>query len=263
MPYSVLIDTVRCIGCQGCQVACKSWNSMPGERTTLGKTLGNPARLDSSTYTLIGFTELDRPNGVSWQFTKKQCMHCLQPACVSACPVGALTKSPDGPVVYHKGLCIGCRYCMLSCPFEIPKFEWDKSFPYIRKCTFCSERLAAGLQPACTKTCPSGALIFGSREKIIETAKARMNHRPGMYNPEVYGMEQAGGTAWLYISGVEYKELGLREDLSRRPYGEYTWDALSKTPAAGIGAAAVLAGLSLIIGRRAALSGKDKQEGSD
>jgi len=236
---------------------------MPGERTTLGETLGNPARLDSSTYTLIGFTELDRSSGVSWQFTKKQCMHCLKPACASACPVGALTKSPDGPVVYHRGLCIGCRYCMLACPFEIPKFEWDKAFPYIRKCTFCSERLAAGLEPACTRACPSGALLFDKRDKIIEAARERIAGKPGMYNQEIYGLEQAGGTSWLYISGAEADEIGLRQDLSKRPYGEYTWDALSKTPAVGIGAAAVLAGLSLIIGRRAALSGNGGREGED
>ncbi len=261
MPYSVLIDTVRCIGCQGCQVACKSWNGMPGEHTKLGEGMGNPPRLDASTYTLIHFTELDGPGGVSWQFAKKQCMHCLEPACVAACPVGALTKSADGPVVYHKGLCIGCRYCMLACPFEIPKFEWDKAFPYISKCTFCSERIAAGVEPACTKACPSGALAFGSRTDVVAAAKERLAGPGGRYTGEIYGLDEAAGTSWIYISGTGLAEQGIREDLDNRPYGAYTWDALSVTPAVGIGAAAVLAGLSLIIGRRAAVSGPGEDSG--
>lgn len=264
MVYSVLIDTVRCIGCQGCQVACKSWNGMPGERTSLGATMGNPAALDSSTYTNIGFTELDGAGGTAWHFVKHQCMHCTEPACAAACPVGALVKDPEGPVVYRKGLCIGCRYCMLACPFQIPKFEWDKAFPYIRKCTFCSERVKAGEQPACTKACPSGALTFGTRDKIVQEARRRLAKGGGRYTGRIYGLDEAGGTSWVYISGAEFGELGLAEDVAPKPYGTYTWDALSKTPLAGAGAAAVLAGLWFIVGRRASLQGpEDSQPDGD
>jgi len=261
MQHSVLVDITRCIGCQGCQVACKSWNERPSERTTLGPTMGNPGDMDSSSYTVIRFREEDKPWGLSWHFTKQQCMHCNEPACVSACPVGALTKDQSGPVTYNKRLCIGCRYCMLACPFSVPKFEWDKAFPYIQKCTFCAERLKAGEQPACTKACPSGALVFGKRDDIVALAKRRMADRPGRYKDRIYGLEEAGGTSWLYLADTEPANMYLPDGLENVPYGTYTWSTLKGTAAAGVGVAAIMTAFFFISGRRAQLEESEKANG--
>jgi len=250
MPFSVLVDVTRCIGCQGCQVACKGWNDRPADSTTLGETMGNPSDTYSSAYTVMKFREGGDAKGPKWHFAKRQCMHCLSPACASACPVGALTKEPAGPVVYHKGLCIGCRYCMLACPFGVPKFEWKAAMPYIQKCDFCADRLKAGTEPACTKTCPSGALLFGKREDVMKTASSRIASRPGRYVNHVYGVDEAGGTSWLYISDAAFSELYLREDLNRFAYGKSPMDALGLAPAVGLGVAALLAGFYFISGRK-------------
>ena len=137
MSKAMLIDTTRCIGCRACQIACKSWNNLPAAPTTFSETGSNPRFLSSKDFNRIIFREVVSPQGeVSWHFISRRCMHCLDPACVSACPVGALQKLASGPVVYDDGRCIGCRYCMMACPFQIPKFEWEAAVPYIRKCTF-------------------------------------------------------------------------------------------------------------------------------
>jgi len=257
MPFSVLIDVTKCIGCQGCQVACKGWNGMPADRTAMGGTIGNPSDMDSSAYTVMKFREGEGAKGPVWHFTKHQCMHCKSPACAAACPVGALTKETDGPVIYHKGRCIGCRYCMLACPFSVPKFEWKAALPYIQKCTFCSERIKAGMEPACTKTCPSGALLFGKSDDIMNTAKGRLASHPDKYLNHIYGADEAGGTSWLYISDTAFSELYLREDLEKFAYGRHAMDALGMAPAVGLGVAALLAGFYFISGRKERLNEKE------
>ena len=149
MSKAMLIDTTRCIGCRGCQVACKSWHNLPGERTTFSETWSNPRHMNSNNYTRIIFREVAQPEGkLNWYFVKRQCMHCLDPACESVCPVGALTKLKNGPVVYDDDKCIGCRYCMMACPFQVPKFEWGSAVPLIRKCDFCADRIEIGLAPS-------------------------------------------------------------------------------------------------------------------
>src|SRR5512133_3521896 len=145
MANAILIDTTRCIGCRGCQVACKSWNELPATKTAFSPTGSSPQRLDADTFTRVIFAESAAPDGgTRWSFVKRQCMHCREPACASVCPVGALKKTASGPVVYDDSRCIGCRVCMLACPFNVPKFEWSASVPYIRKCTCCADRQAAG-----------------------------------------------------------------------------------------------------------------------
>jgi formate dehydrogenase iron-sulfur subunit len=138
-------------------------------------------------------------------FVKRQCMHCENPACVSACPVGALQKLENGAVVYDCTRCIGCRYCMVACPFSIPKFEWDERLPRIRKCTFCADRQADGLAPACATACPAGALTFGKREALIAEAQGRIETEPDRYFHHIYGQDELGGTSWLYLSPVPFE----------------------------------------------------------
>lgn len=159
MAKAVLVDLTRCIGCRGCQVSCKQWNEKKGLKTTFHGDFSNPVKLNADTYTRIRFIEAEAQGRPVWSFVKEQCFHCQNPACVSACPVGALQKSSTGPVTYDFDKCVGCRYCMLACPFGIPKYEWDKaSDPWVRKCGFCAERIAEGGVPACVKTCPTSTM---------------------------------------------------------------------------------------------------------
>jgi formate dehydrogenase iron-sulfur subunit len=217
--------------------------------------------------------EVEYEGRLFWSFLKRQCMHCLHPACVSACPVGAMHKLPDGPVLYNDARCIGCRYCMTACPFRIPRFEWDKPVGYIRKCHFCFDRLAEGLMPACVKTCPTGALQFGEREEMIALAEQRLKAQPERYIQHVYGKEEGGGTSVLILSAVPFAYLGLPTladhpgpseqelavpfeylgvpSLGKEPVAKLNDDlARYGTPGIAIGVAAILAGLQWYSKRR-------------
>lgn len=158
-------------------------------------------------------------------------MHCLDPACAAVCPVGALHKTAEGPVVYDQTRCIGCRYCMIACPFSIPKYEWDHPLPRVRKCIFCFEqRLNEGREPACTAACPTGAIRFGDREELIDEARHRLVDHPDRYVDHLYGIDEAGGTSVLYLSNVPFEALGFPTDLRGEPYPRLTWEILSKIP---------------------------------
>lgn len=260
MPKGVLVDLTRCIGCRGCQVACKQWNELPAESTSFESSYENPPALKWNTYTKVRFVEGEE-NGTSfWGFIKTQCMHCKEPACASACLVGALKKSSEGPVTYDKGKCIGCRYCMLACPFHIPTFEWDKALPLIQKCTFCADRISEGKTPSCVKTCPSQALQFGEYEIILQEAQNRINSNHGKYINYIYGKDEVGGTSWLYISNIHFDKLGFNTGLSNEPLPHLTWNALSKVPFVVGGLAVALTGLWFIYKRREELQRADKKE---
>ncbi len=140
------------------------------------------------------------------------CMHCNEPDCLSACPVGAYSKRIDGPVLYNPTKCIGCRYCMNACPFGVPHFDFDKGLlegAFIDKCTFCPQRIDIGLQPACVATCPTDALVFGERADLVTEAHARIQAHPDRYVDHVYGEFENGGTSYLILSHVPFAELGL------------------------------------------------------
>jgi formate dehydrogenase iron-sulfur subunit len=215
MSKGVLVDATKCIGCRGCQIACKQWNELPAVETTNTGTYENPPHMSAYTFTKINFTEVEYDGKFQWVFNKSQCMHCEEPGCVEACIVGALNKSPDGPVTYDDRKCIGCRYCQIACPFGIPCFEWDKAVPWIRKCTFCANRQGQTdpegrvLEPACVTSCPTGALKFGDREELLEEAKERIAAEPGRYVDYIYGEKEVGGTSWLYLSPVPFDMLGF------------------------------------------------------
>jgi formate dehydrogenase iron-sulfur subunit len=201
--WGVLVDTAKCQGCWWCYAACKVNHGLP---ETLKPDPDNPPRLSADTWTTL--CTVQETEDV-WLYAKRQCMHCADPACVEACIVGALQKTPEGPVVYDDRKCIGCRYCMVACPFGVPSFDWEETVPWISKCNFCAERLAEGLQPSCVEACPHGALTFGKREDLLVEARRRIDAEPGRYIDHIYGEEEAGGTSWLYISPAPLEELGF------------------------------------------------------
>jgi formate dehydrogenase iron-sulfur subunit len=191
---AVLYDATLCLGmdCRLCELACKQWNKLPRDMT----------------FTHIKTTGVE-DNGASVQvISKHQCMHCLEPSCAEACLVGALHKTANGPVVYDENKCIGCRYCMVACPFGAPTFEWDKTVPWIRKCTFCADRLETGAAPSCVDICPNGALKFGERNELIAEARQRIDDNPEKYIDHIYGENENGGTSWLYLSPVSFERVG-------------------------------------------------------
>ncbi len=202
--YSMLNDSTKCIGCRACQSACKDSKgfSFSGKDSRYDM----PLDLNAKNHTLIKLYQKDNEKS----FVKLQCMHCNDPACVSACPVSALIKQVNGVVTYDKDKCIGCRYCMIACPFDVPTFEYDKAFPEIKKCDFCKDLLAEGKPTECARVCPTGAIVFGKRDEMLKEAKRRIEAEPEKYINHIYGEKEAGGTSVLYLSSVPFEKLGLQ-----------------------------------------------------
>jgi formate dehydrogenase iron-sulfur subunit len=223
---AVLVDTTKCVGCRACEAACAEAHHLPGPTGEL--VPGAVRTTDPEAFTVVNAVAV--APGADPRFVKTQCLHCLEPGCASACPVKALEKTPAGPVVYHEDRCIGCRYCMLACPFDVPKYEYDKPAPYVRKCDFCADRQAAGLAPACASVCPSGALQFGQRDALLDEARRRIYAEPDRYVHHVYGEHEAGGTSWVYLSDVPFETLGLRVDVGTRGFAELTQVSLAAVP---------------------------------
>lgn len=221
----VLVDTTRCAGCRSCEYACAEANSLP-EPDDDDAVLDHERRQTPSQWSVVNRYDTDAGE----VFVKKQCMHCCQPACASACLTKAMLKTRRGPVVWREEKCMGCRFCMLSCPFDIPKFEYDSPVPKIQKCRLCWERLEEGEAPACVEECPEEALVFGTRREILEEARRRIYEEPEKYVHYIYGEHEAGGTAWLYLSAVPFEQLGFRTDLGSEPYPEFTKEFLYGVP---------------------------------
>jgi len=222
----VLVDTTVCIGCRKCEWACKEQHHLPNETVDHyeDKSVFNAMRRPhAGALTVVNrFENLMSP--AKPFHVKVQCMHCNEAACVSACIVSAFTKDEKtGAVVYDKDKCIGCRYCMAACPFQIPAYEYGNSLtPQVRKCTFCFENLFKyRRQPACVEICPVETMIFGKRSELLKIAHERIRKYPGRYVDHVYGEKEVGGTAWLYLSGRPIEEMGMLK-LDERPIPSYT-----------------------------------------
>jgi len=212
---AMLYDATMCVGCNACTNACRQWNGTSPE-TDARLLYDAPKELSADTWTLIQLYQTETESS----FVKRQCMHCVDPACVSGCPVQALQKTAEGPVTYDPERCIGCRYCMYACPFHVPRFEWDTAqLPVIAKCNLCADRVQDGLPTACAERCPTSALIFGKRGDLIAEAEKRISENPARYVDHVYGKDDAGGTSVMYLSGVSFDKLGL-QDLGDKPIPE-------------------------------------------
>jgi formate dehydrogenase beta subunit len=236
---AMLYDATVCIGCKACVAACTTANGLMPDTTLSGGIWQMPTDLNAQTKNIIMLAK----NGDTTSFVKRQCMHCVDPACVSGCPFQSLTKGKFGIVEWDPYKCIGCRYCEISCPFDVPRFEWTKFNPKIVKCEFCEHRLAEGKQPACTEVCPTGAVIFGTRDELLKTAKARIEASPGKYYQDrVYGEGDLGGTQVLYLSHVPFASMGLPEvgNESRAHYGSKVHNVVYKGMLIPVGVYAVL-----------------------
>jgi formate dehydrogenase iron-sulfur subunit len=206
----VLVDTTVCIGCRRCEWACKKAHDIPAgdiESYSNESVFKKMRRPGNDGYTRVNryqnVFDPNRPTNV-----KVQCMHCDEPACVSACIVGAFSKKENGAVIWDTSMCIGCRYCMVACPFQIPTFEYDKAIqPNIHKCDFCYERTKEGLLPACVEICPVEALTYGKRRDLIEVADKRIKLYPDRYINKIYGFTEVGGTSWMYLANTEFEKL--------------------------------------------------------
>jgi formate dehydrogenase iron-sulfur subunit len=209
----VLCDFTLCVGCRRCEWACADANGLPHgslESYDDKSVLDAMRRPSEHSLTVVNrYPAL--PGQAKPMDVKVNCLHCEHPACVSACPVSALQKDPRGPVTYDAGRCIGCRYCMVACPFQIPAYEYhNATTPRVMKCTLCSERtLVEGLPPACVQICPQEALLYGSRDALLSVARDRIRTHPGRYVDHVYGEFEAGGTSWLYLCDRSFQDVHL------------------------------------------------------
>jgi len=221
----ILVDTTRCVGCRSCEAACAETNHLPVPDIADSSVLEKGRKTTQKQLTVVNRYQTDKGE----VFVKQQCMHCNQPGCVAACLVKAMEKRKEGPVTWASN-CMGCRYCMPSCPFEMPKFEYESSNPRIQKCTLCWERLEKGEIPACVDACPEKALTFGPRRQLIEEANRRIYQKPGEYITHIYGEHEVGGTGYLYISKVPFEQIGFRTDLGTIAYPEYSKGFLYSVP---------------------------------
>jgi formate dehydrogenase iron-sulfur subunit len=253
MKASILTDTTKCIGCSQCVVACKKVNQ-------LGKDVPRRWDLDDGLSARNWTSIIGEPND---KYVRKQCRHCLEPACVAACPVGALHKTEIGAVVYDSSKCLGCRYCMMACPFGIPRYDWTRIVPYVRKCILCYDRIKSGGQPACTEACPTKATIFGDRDELLAQAHRRISENPRKYLGKVWGESEVGGTSVLYISDMDLSFLTYGEPFGNRPLPQTTRVAMESVPFTFLGVGVAMTGLSWIIGRRLKLQGEQADKKKD
>jgi formate dehydrogenase iron-sulfur subunit len=232
----LLIDITKCVGCKECMHACAKANNLPDEDAA--------RELSATHYTVVQGYRDDQV------WVRRLCMHCEQPTCVSACLVGAFTKTETGAVLYDEDKCIGCRYCMQACPFEVLRYEWGSLTPRIQKCRMCHDLVAAGGQTACAEACPTGATLFGNRDELVREAQKRIADNPGQYVNDIYGLHEAGGTSVLFLSAIPFAELSFPMNVPKEPIPELSWKVLSQIPKYVVAASVVLFGIHWITARR-------------
>jgi Fe-S-cluster-containing dehydrogenase component len=225
----VLVDTTRCIGCRACELACSREHGLFEPDIESDGALEAERSTSEKQWTIVNRFETSKGE----VFVKKQCMHCWQPACTAACLTKAMQKTYEGPVIWRSDKCMGCRFCMVSCPFDVPKFEYHSWNPKIQKC--------------CVEACPTDALMFGSKRELMEVARVRIYNHPDDYVHKIYGEHEVGGTGWLYLAAVPFEELGFRMDLGTTPYPEFTRDFLYGVPLVLFGLPALLLGLHMLV----------------
>lgn len=253
----ILIDTTRCNGCETCVAACIATNGLDARQADRDRVAARDG-LSADRFSSI----VDLGDG---HYARKTCVHCLEPSCASACLVGALHTTPGGAVVYDAEKCIGCRYCMLACPFHIPRYDWADTAPLVRKCELCADRTREGLRPACVEACPHDALLYGPREDLLAEARRRLDAEPGRYIDRIWGETDFGGTCVLYVSDTDLAALDWPDGPAPSIPG-LTEALAESTPFIGLGVGSTLLGLNWVIRRRQKLmsgAAADPQEAND
>jgi len=223
--YAILYDSTRCFGCQSCEVACAVAYNFPAP-----EDYPDPAVVrKTNTSQRVVVNAIETENGE--QYMRSSCNHCSSPACASACLTKAMHKTEEGPVIWREDKCMGCRSCMIACPYNVPKFEYDSPNPKIQKCRMCYEKLVEGSTPECVSACPAEAMIFGKRRDLIDLARERIYSDPDSYHHEIYGEHEVGGTGLLYLTALPPGDLGLRTDLGTVPFPEHNKTFLYSVPA--------------------------------
>ena len=264
----VLVDLSRCVGCRSCEAACNKEQKLPAPEKPFNDFSvfdemhhGQKRRTDETRYTIVN--RYDIPGREHPLFRKIQCNHCLEPACLTSCFVNAYTKTPEGAVIYDSTVCVGCRTCMVACPFYIPTFRYSSAFkPRIMKCVFCYDtRLTKGLPPACVEACPQEALTFGRRTDLVAAGKQRIRENPGNYVDHLYGEHEAGGTSWMYLSPAPFEQVGIDTTVPKEPILNYVKDFLSIVPMVLTIWPALFAGFHLLATRKDKMAEQKKNEG--
>ena len=237
MSNAILYDSTLCVGCRLCEGACAERWGLPYNDKIAGEE-----RISAHKLTAIE-THGDK-------YSRRLCMHCGEPACASVCPVGAIEKTALGPVVYDAEKCMGCRYCVQACAFQVPSYEWDKRLPRMRKCDMCYERQTHGEPTACAAACPTGATKFGSHDALVAEARQRISEKPGEYYGKIYGLKEVGGTSVLYLSAVPFEQIGLRTSVPQEPLPAFTWRVLELVPDVVSTGSVLLGGIWWITNRR-------------
>jgi formate dehydrogenase iron-sulfur subunit len=245
---ALLVDITKCTGCEKCVLACIEKNKLNLEKSYFDRVT---ARDGLSADRFLSINKINQDH-----FTRLSCMHCLEPACVSACLVSGITKSKEGAVIYDPDKCIGCRYCMLACQFHIPRYEWNVTKPFMKKCNLCYDRIKENELPACVEACPNDAIIFGDRKKLLKQAHRIINSKSEKYLKHVWGEKEYGGTSVLYISDIDLAKIGW-SDKPVTPIPHLTEPLIEKTPVIGLTVGGFLVGLNWIIKRRMEFAGQN------
>jgi len=244
MSKAILYDSTLCIGCKACEGGCAERWGLP-----YNDKIAAEERISAHKLTAVE-THGER-------FSRRLCMHCAEPTCVSVCPVGALQKTSLGPVVYDAEKCMGCRYCVQACPFQVPSYEWNERLPKMRKCDMCYERQSQGKLTACAEVCPTGATKNGDRDQLLGEARQRMAEKPGQYYGKIYGVKEVGGTSVLYLSAVPFEQIGLRTGMPQEALPDLTWRVLELTPDVVSTGSVLLGGIWWITNRRGEVARKE------
>lgn len=250
MTRALLYDATLCIGCLQCEEACATQNKLRYD-----EGVAKEQRTSDHKYTYVAKLTVRGEE----KYMRRMCMQCADPTCASVCPVGALVKTKNGPVTYDAGKCMGCRYCMVACPFGMPKYEWSKAIPRVQKCIMCPERLAAGKPTACAEACPTGATLFGNRDELIEIARRRIHDNPLQYVNKIYGEREVGGTDMLFLSSVPFEQFGFPVHYGAEALPPLTGKVLSHVPDVVSVGFALLGGIYWITNRRDAVAGVEKK----
>lgn len=247
MSKAILFDATQCVGCLECESACAKQNNNPYD-----ESIAKEQKTSDRKFTYVASKPDDK-------YMRKLCMHCVDPTCVSVCPVTALEKTSLGPVTYDADKCMGCRYCMLACPFNVPKYEWSKQVPIIKKCTMCYEgRVSKGQPTACAEACPTGATLFGERDALIAEAKKRIAENPDTYVHHIYGEKEVGGTGVLLLSSIPVGSFGYPTHYGPAALPPLTGNVLAHIPDVVTVGCAVLGGVYWITHRRDIVAASEK-----